>query len=142
MAANLYGKFLVHALKGDVDFDTLNLKAMICAAGYTPDFDAHEFRSSVTNEVSGTGYTAGGVSLTGESVTIDGATNRVKIDANDAAWTTVTFTAGTQLIVYVDTGNAATDILVSRHTFPSAQSPSAQDFTFVFHADGIAYGTY
>lgn len=141
MAANAYGKFVQHVLKGDIDFDTVSLKAMICAAGYTPDFDAHEFRSSVTNEVSGSGYSTGGVALTGESLTLDTTNNRLKIDADDADFGTVTFTSGTQLIVYVDTGSSATDYLVSRHSF-AAQSPSAQNFTYAWHADGVGYFSY
>lgn len=135
----VYGKFLQKAVS---DLIAPGLKAMICQAGYVADLDAHEFRSSVTNEVTGTGYTAGGVALTGEALTIDAATNRVKIDAADADFGVVTFSAGTQVIVYVDTGNPATDRIVSQHAFVSAQSPSATAFSVTWHADGIAYGTY
>lgn len=139
MAAGVYGKALQKAV---TDFVAPGLKAMICDATYVPDFDAHEFRSSVTGEVTGTGYTAGGVALTGEAVTIDAATNRVKLDADDVDFGTVTFTAGTQVIVYVNSGAAATDRLVSRHTFTEAQSPSGTPFFVTLDADGIAYGTY
>lgn len=135
----VYGKALQKAI---TDLVTPGLKAMICTATYVADLDAHEFRSSVTNEVTGTGYTAGGVALTGESVTIDGAANRVKLDAGDADFGTVTFTDGTQVIVYTDTGNAATDRLISVHAFPTAQSPAGVPFSITWHADGITYGTY
>lgn len=141
MTAQAYGKFVQHVLKGDIDFDTAALKAMVCGSGYAPDVDAHEFRSSVTSEVSGTGYTAGGVALTGVAVTLDTTNNRLKIDAADADFGTVTFTAGTQIVVYVNTGSAATDYLMSFHTFTSA-SPTAANFTYAWHADGIGYFSY
>lgn len=141
MASRGYGKFFLHLAKADIDWDSVSLKAMICDAGYTPDFDAHEFRSSVTNEVSGSGYTAGGVSLTTEAVALDAPNDRVKFTADDADFGTVTFTAGTQIVVYVDTGSSATDILVSNHTFAS-QSPVAQSFKYQFNGGIIGYITY
>lgn len=141
MAANAYGKFIQHLAKADIDFDTVSLKAMLTTGTYTPDFDTHEFRSDVTNEVTGTGYSAGGVALTGEAITLDAANNRLKIDADDANFGTVTITGIEQLVVYVDTGLSTTDLLVSRHSFAS-QSPSGVNFTYAFHADGIGYISY
>lgn len=142
MSANAYGKFVQHLLKADIDFDTPpTLKAMILGSGYTPDFDAHEFRSSVSSEVSGAGYTAGGITLTGVTFALDATNHWVKIDANDADFGTVTFSNGTQMVIYVSTGSAATDILVSRHTFTSA-SPSAVNFKYEFAANGIGYFAY
>lgn len=141
MTAKAYGKGIQHLAKADFDWDTIALKAMICTATYTANFDTHEFRSSVTNEVSGSGYTAGGVSLTTETLSIDGTNHWVKFDADDADFGTVTFTSGTQMIIYVDTGSSATDILISNHSF-SAQSPAGVPFKYQFHADGIGYITY
>lgn len=138
MTSNAYGKFIEKAV---TDLIAPGLKAMLCTASYVADLDAHEFRSDVTNEVTGTGYTAGGIALTGEAVTIDAANNRVKLDADDANFGTVTITGITQIVVYVDTGNAATDRIVGRHTF-STSSPSAANFTYVWNADGIGYFTY
>lgn len=142
MSANAYGKFVEHQLKADIDWDTPpTIKAMICGSGYTPDFDADEYRSDVTSEVSGSGYTAGGITLTGVTFSLDATNHWVKIDANDADFGTVTFTAGTQLILYISTGSAATDILISRHSFTSA-SPSGVNFTYAFNANGIGYFAY
>lgn len=141
MTARAYGKGIQHLAKADIDWDSIALKAMICTSLYTPNFDTDEFRSSVTNEVSGSGYTAGGVALTGEAATLDTTNDRLKLDADDADFGTVTFTAGTQLIVYVDTGSSSTDILISNHSF-SSQSPAGVPFKYAFHADGIGYITY
>lgn len=141
MAANAYGKFLQHLAKADIDFDSIALKAMLCTSSYSPNFDTHEFRSDVTNEVSGTGYSAGGISLTSEAISLDTTNNRLKIDADDANFGTLTVSGITQLVVYVDTGSSATDLLVSCHTF-SSQSPSGVNFTYAFNVDGIGYLSY
>lgn len=141
MTARAYGKGIQHLAKADYDWDTIALKAMICTSTYTPNFDTDEFRSSVTGEVSGAGYTAGGVALTSELLTLDTTNHRVKMNADAADFGTVTFTGGVQLIVYVDTGSLATDILISNHTFTS-QSPSAVPWKYQFHVDGIGYIAY
>ena len=115
-------------------FSGLTLKAMIADAGYTFDKDTHEFRSSVTSEVSGTGYTAGGITLTGVETGLDTANHRVEYRADDADFGTVTFTDGTQIVVYIDTGSAATDRIIGVHTF-TAQSPSGVNFTYAWNDD-------
>lgn len=137
MAATQYGPFLLHALKGEVDFDTATVKALLVGSGYTFSKD-HEFRSSITSEVSGTGYTAGGITLSGVTVTYDATNDRVKVDANDAAFGTVTLTGVVAIITYIAVGSAATDILMSHHSFAS-QSPNGVPFTYAWYADGIGY---
>lgn len=136
MTATAYGNLVRHAFKSDFDWDTATIKAMLTTASYTFDKD-HEFRSSVTSgEASGTGYTAGGISLTGVASSYDSTNNWTAIDADDAAFGTVTLTAVTGMVLYVSVGSAATDILISYHSFAS-QSPSAVPFTYQFDAAGI-----
>lgn len=141
MTATAYGNFLLHQAKADIDWDTVSLKAMLCDSSYVPDFDADEFRADITGEVTGTGYTAGGVALTTVAISLDTTNNWLKFDADDANFGTLTVSGITQLVIYVDTGSAATDILISCHTF-STQSPSGQPFTYAFHANGMGYITY
>ena len=118
------------------------VKAMLVGSGYTFDPDTHEFRSSVTSEVSGTGYTAGGITLSGVTVlALDTANNRVKLDANDADFGVVDLTGVTQIVVYVSTGSAATDRIIGVHTF-TAQAPSGVNFTYAWNVDGIGYVSY
>jgi hypothetical protein len=47
--------------RNNIDFDTDTFKAMLVTSSYTPNKDTHDKRDDVTNEVAGTGYTAGGV---------------------------------------------------------------------------------
>lgn len=83
--AKLYGNAVMKAFNKEIDFDTDVIKVMLCTSAYVPNQDTHIYKSSVTNEVSsaGTGYTAGGYTLTGISVTYDSATNKVKFTASD-----------------------------------------------------------
>lgn len=141
MTASGYANFIVNALKANVDFDTMPLKAMLCTPSYVADLDAHQFRSDVTDEVTGTGYITGGVTLTGVSLTQDTGLNRLKIDADDANFGELTVPDIGQIIIYVDTGSAATDILVSRHSF-TPRSPTGGVFTYTWNLDGIGYLTY
>ena len=67
--------------------------------------DASTTAYSTTNEVSGTGYTAGGVSLTGFSSGLDGST--AYITFSDASWTTATITARGALIYNSTKSNKA-----------------------------------
>lgn len=140
MTARGYGNFLLHMAKADVDFDTASLAAMLATSSYVPDFGVHEFRSDVTDEVAGTGYTAGGLALTGVAVALDAVNSWVNIAADDADFGTLTVSGIAQLIVYVDTGSSATDLLVSCHTLPAPRSVTAGNFTYKFAADGI--GTF
>lgn len=79
---------------------------------------------SATNEVSGTGYTATGATLTNVDPTTSGTTGFC--DFNDVTWSSSTITANGCLI-YNDT--ASGDPAVSVHAFGSDQSSSGGDFT-------------
>jgi hypothetical protein len=54
------------------------------------------------NEVTGTGYTAGGVTLAGKTVT-ESPTGTLMFDANDLAWTGATFSGARGLLIWDDT---------------------------------------
>jgi hypothetical protein len=73
------------------------------------------FFSDVTNEVTGTGYTAGGQALTGKSVAYDAATNETRLIAANPSWgstgSPATITAR-RAVIYKDTGSAATSPLL------------------------------
>lgn len=64
---------------------------------------------TVTGETSGTGYTAGGKTLTGVTLTTDGTT--VLLDFSDVVWTPATFTARGALIYNSSKSNKAIAVL-------------------------------
>lgn len=115
-------------------FSGKTVKAMLVGSGWTFDKDAHDFRADVTAEVTGTGYTAGGITLTGVAVAQDTANDRVEIAADNADFGMLTVTGITQIVTYFSTGSAATDRILSVHTFAS-QSPSGVNFTYAWNDD-------
>lgn len=121
-------------------FTGVTLKAMLVGAGYTFDKHTHDFRADVTSEVTGTGYTAGGITLTGVAVAQDTANSRAEISAANADFGTLTVTGITQIVVYISTGSAATDRIVSVHTH-AAQSPSGVNYTYAWNDDDANAGT-
>jgi len=55
----IFNSFLERLNAGEIDFGDDTIKVMLSTESYVPDQDTHEFRDDVTNEVAGTGYTAG-----------------------------------------------------------------------------------
>lgn len=64
----LYGKTFIGAFNKEIDLNDGNVKVMLTTADYTPAPNSHDYKDDVTNEVVGTGYTAGGQALTGISI--------------------------------------------------------------------------
>jgi len=138
ITAKLYGGFLKSLANKEIDLDTDTLKVMLCTSAYTPDQDAHQYKSSVTNEVSGTGYTAGGATLTGVTVTYTGATNTLTLDAADPSWASSTITARTAVIYDSTPATDATRPLIAYLQSDVDISSSGGAFTITFDANGIA----
>ena len=86
--------FKQQVLLGVHDLDTDTLKMALYTAN--ADLNADTTAYSTSNEVSGTGYTAGGVALTGVSVLTSGTTAYVTF--NNASWAPAAFTARGALI--------------------------------------------
>ena len=66
---------------------------------------------STTNEVVGTGYTAGGRTITGVTITTDSATNTVYINFNNVSWPGASFTARGALIYNSTQSNKSIAVL-------------------------------
>ena len=88
--------------------------------------DATTTTYSATNEVSGTGYVAGGNSLTTVAPTSSGTT--AYLDFNDTTWSSATITARGALIYNSTQSNKAIAVL----DFGADKTSTAGDFTIVF----------
>jgi hypothetical protein len=124
-----YGNGLLNICKGNIDLDTDTFKIMLTTSTYTPDQDLHDFRDDVTNEVTGTGYTAGGVALTGVSVTYNSTGNKVEISWTDPTWSTSTITARTAVIYKSRGGASSADELLAYVTNDADVSSTGATFT-------------
>ena len=83
---------------------------------------------SATNEVTGTGYTAGGNTLTNVTPTSSGTT--AFTDFADTTWSSATITARGALIYNSSKSNKAVAVL----DFGSDKTSTAGDFTIIFPA--------
>ena len=86
----IYDSFWVDLLTGLINL-TGDIRALLVAPSYKPD-SGHK-RSDV-REAKGTGYTAGGVVLTGCKVEWDGATKEAVFRADNPVWLNVTIAVG------------------------------------------------
>lgn len=138
VAAKWYGNAFVHAFNKRIDFDTDTVKVALLANTYTPDQDVHQYFSDVSaNEVTGTGYTAGGNVLTTATMTYTGATNVLTFSGDNAAWAASSITAA-YAVLYVDTGTAATSPLICYVDFQTDVTSSSGTFQITWDAAGIA----
>jgi len=141
-AAGLYGltleKFLnVTSLPASGLESETAVKVLMCTDSETPDFNADNFRDDVTaNEVSGTGYSAGGVVITATEVTVSGGV--LTYDSADASWASSTIANAMAGVGYFARGGADTaDELVWLSDFVTAASSSGGTFTIQWAAAGI-----
>jgi hypothetical protein len=138
MAAKLYGSVFAKAFNKEIDFDTDTIKVMLLTSSYTPNQDTHDYLDDVVaNEVSGTGYTAGGATLANKTVTYDSATNTCILDADDTTWSSSTITARYAVIYDASPATNATRPLIGYVDFTSDQSSNAGSFTLTWDATGI-----
>ena len=99
------------------------------------NFDAYDFRDDVANEVTGTGYTAGGVTATVTVGSVDTTNDRTPVTITDLtnAWTGSTITAVGGWL-YKVVGSAATDQLVAFVDFGGTVTSTAGNYSVTFTA--------
>lgn len=136
--AKLYGKLILSLFGKEIDWDNDTIKVMLCTSSYSVDQDTHQYKSSVTNEVSGVGYTAGGETLANKTIAYTAGTNIAAIDADDTIWSASTITAR-YAIIYDDT--PATDAekpLIGYLDFEEDKVSDAGEFKIAWDSTGIA----
>lgn len=89
----VYNSYKKDVLDGTIDLVNDTIKVALCTSSYTPDIDAHSFFDDITNEVVGTGYTAGGETLGTKTTTQDNTDDEGVFDAADTTWSSSTITA-------------------------------------------------
>lgn len=130
---NLCNIFKLNVLKGLEDFDTGSASVYkIALYDQAADLSADTIVYTTTNEISGTGYTAGGETLTKVSPVLSGSTAVVTF-AN-VTWSPASFTTRGALIYNASTnaavavlnfGEDKTAISTFTITFPTADASNA-----------------
>jgi hypothetical protein len=88
------------------------------------------------NEVTGTNWAAGGVTLVGTEITMTG--DVLTFDATDVSVASTTITSAMCSVFKTNVGSAATDQLVMLHDFVTAVSTSNGTFGIQWHATGMS----
>lgn len=89
-----------------VDWVNDTIKCALFTNTITPNFTtdtAFGVAPYNANEVSGTGYSTGGVTLSGETVSPTTTSGSLTFDANDAQWTSATFSGARAALIWDDT---------------------------------------
>lgn len=139
-ASGLYGltleKQLIDTLGLSLESETA-IKVLMVTDTEAPDFTVDAFRSAVTaNEVSGTGYTAGGATLTSTEITL--ASGVLTYDAADVSWASSTISNAMAGVGYFARGGVDTaDELMFLSDFVTAASSSNGTFSIQWSASGI-----
>jgi hypothetical protein len=132
VTAKMFGQFLRHALLKEVNLSTDDIKVMLCTSALALDTtkqDSFEYKTSITNEVSGTGYTATGASLANKTLTYDSANNKIIFNADDITWANSTITARYAIIYDNTPSTDATKPLIAYLDFTTDQISSNGNFT-------------
>lgn len=103
-----------------------------------PDQDTAVMWSDISaTEVTGTNWSAGGVALTGKTVSVDAATNTTALDAADVNVSAVTVAGVEALAIYKDSGTATTSILLGYGVPDATVGASGGDLTIPWASGGV-----
>lgn len=126
-ASLIYDSFFGDVFAGNIAVNTDTFRCMLVTASYTPAKGTHDRRNDVTNEVSGTGYTAGGTTCT-VAGSLDTTNHRYDVTVTGPSWTTSTITARAMVIYKSRGGASSADELVMYVDFLSDVSSTAATF--------------
>jgi hypothetical protein len=124
---SMVSSFKQQILLGEHDLDTDVIKIALYTSA--ADLGAGTTVYSTSNEVVGVGYTAGGNTLTGATVSLSGTT--AYVDFADTTWAASTITARAALIYNSSKSNKAIAVL----DFGSDKTTTANNFTIQFPAN-------
>lgn len=140
ISSGVYDNAYVTLLKGEWKWVTGDPGpfCMLLTSGYTVDKAANDYRNDLvtaSNEVSGTGYSAGGAQVTAVAPAL--AALVITCDCSDISWTTATFTANKAVFYFNTAGADSADPLICYVKFGGDVSVSGGTFTITIAAGGL-----
>lgn len=142
MPSKLYGSVVAKAFNKEIDLDGDTIKVALLTNAFAPNQDTQDyFDDVVASEVTGAGYTAGGVTLANKQVSYDAASNTFIFDADDVVIPNSTITARYAVVYDATPGTNATRPLIGYVDFVSDQSSTVGNFTITWDASGILRAT-
>lgn len=129
MASLIYDSFFNDLAVNNIKTTVDTFKMMLVTSTYSPNKGTHAKRSDVTNEVSGTGYTAGGQTVA-FTTTNDTTNHRLDITiGSPAGWTSSTITARAGVVYKSRGGASSADELVCYLDFGADVTSTAGTFS-------------
>ena len=133
MASLIFNSAVRDEAVGSIDYDTDTFKVMLLTSTAAADTrkDTWTKRSDVTNEITGTGYTAGGATATVTVAATDTTNDRVVITLGDGGvtWGTSTITARYAVYYKSRGGASSADELIAVVDFSTDKTSTGADFT-------------
>lgn len=126
MASHLQNNLIYDMSLGNIIPGTHTFKMSLHTSSYVPNKDHNRF-DDVTNETSGTGYTAGGAAVT-MTVTQDDANDRTIISFSEPTWPTSSISARYGVVRRDRGGAASADELVATVDFGSTITSTGGTF--------------
>ena len=97
----VYGLVLKSTFGGRINFDSHTFMGMLCGPGYVPNQNTHQFKSSVTNEITGSGYARGGQQI---SASTNYSNKVLSVMGSNLVWPAASFSAR-YLVIYDDSAS-------------------------------------
>ena len=140
MAAKWFNKGIHEVMSGNIDWASDPIKVMALDA-FTINVDTQEFIDDISaNEVSATGYTAGGSTLGSKAVTRDDTNDRTVFQAANVTWTITGSMSAQVFVIYKDTGTPATSPILGYDDKGSPQVRTDEDFVLEFPSTNVLIG--
>lgn len=134
MANLIYDSYMSDEANGLIIPGTDTFYMMLVTSGYSPNKKTNTKRSNVTNEVTGTGYTAGGIAIPA-IVTLDTTNDRCDVTFTTCTFINITVTGAVAGVIYKHRGGASSaDNLVCYTDFGGSFSPVSQNFVYTSSA--------
>jgi hypothetical protein len=137
MASFVYNRGALLIQNQTLNFTSADVRVLLTQSGYTADKD-HAFVSSVTNEISGTGYSRR--ALSGRAITEDTANDRILFEASNETWTAIGDGSQTvaRAVVYRHVTNDADSPLICVLDLTTPRVLNGGDFTLQF-SGGVVF---
>ena len=132
--SDMYNRGMLKLSDNTVDWTgSTVVGVMLVSSGYTFSAD-HNVIGDIDNELTGTGYVAGGKELTGRTITEDDANNQVELDAADVVWSSISAGTAAAAIFYESGG---TNSLIGYVDSDFPVTTNGGDLTVQRNPDGI-----
>lgn len=137
---DIYNEFPNRLQSGSVgqDLNSADIKVALLTSSHTPAPESNASWADVSaNEASGTGYTAGGQTISNFSVTADSGNRLVTADGDDVEWTNSTIDASYAVVYNASPSTDSNKDLIMLIDFGGQESSENASFTIQWDSNGI-----